>query len=136
MYPAPKSKSLYAGSWAFPPSGSSKSSAFILEKILSAPNNAILNDVNNLKDSLINDKFLIYCHNGLRPGEKLYEELLIDSESMATSHPLIYRANENHLEYSLLIKKLDLLKQNIEDNNLKDVLKILSILVPEWNAKF
>ena len=34
---------------------------------------------------------------GLRPGEKLYEELLIDSESKATSHPLIYRR---------LIKKL------------------------------
>ena len=73
---------------------------------------------------------------GLRPGEKLFEELLIDAEAIKTDHPLIYRANENHLEYSLLIKKLDLLKQNIEDNNLKDVLKILSILVPEWNAKF
>ena len=73
---------------------------------------------------------------GLRPGEKLFEELLIDAEAIKTDHPLIYRANENHLEYSLLIKKLDLLKQNIEDDNLKDVLKILSILVPEWNAKF
>ena len=29
---------------------------------------------------------------GLRPGEKLYEELLIDAESEATAHPLIYRA--------------------------------------------
>ena len=33
----------------------------------------------------------IVC-TGLRPGEKLYEELLIDAESEATTHPLIYRA--------------------------------------------
>jgi len=31
---------------------------------------------------------------GLRPGEKLYEELLIDTESEATAHPLIYRAQK------------------------------------------
>jgi hypothetical protein len=31
---------------------------------------------------------------GLRPGEKLHEELLIDAESEATAHPLIYRARE------------------------------------------
>ena len=35
----------------------------------------------------------IIC-TGLRPGEKLYEELLIDAESEPTSHPLIYRATE------------------------------------------
>ncbi|MDP6193726.1 MAG: polysaccharide biosynthesis protein [Prochlorococcus sp.] len=33
----------------------------------------------------------IVC-TGLRPGEKLYEELLIDAESEATQHPLICRA--------------------------------------------
>lgn len=31
---------------------------------------------------------------GLRPGEKLYEELLIDAEAIATSHPRIFRAQE------------------------------------------
>ena len=73
---------------------------------------------------------------GLRPGEKLFEELLIDAEAIKTDHPLIYRANENHIEYEILIKKLKILEQNIIENNLKEVLKILSILVPEWNAKF
>ena len=73
---------------------------------------------------------------GLRPGEKLFEELLIDAEAIKTDHPLIYRANENHIEYEILIKKLEILEQNILENNLKEVLKILSILVPEWNAKF
>ena len=31
---------------------------------------------------------------GLRPGEKLYEELLIDDNSKVTSHPLIFKAEE------------------------------------------
>ena len=32
--------------------------------------------------------------SGLRPGEKLYEELLIENNSLPTKHPLIYRAKE------------------------------------------
>ena len=38
----------------------------------------------------------IVC-TGLRPGEKLYEELLIEAESEPTLHPLIYRAQERLL---------------------------------------
>lgn len=34
---------------------------------------------------------------GLRPGEKLYEELLIDDNTIATPHPKILRAAEGHL---------------------------------------
>ena len=40
-----------------------------------------------------NGEIEIVC-TGLRPGEKLYEELLIDAESQPTSHSLIYRAQE------------------------------------------
>ena len=32
---------------------------------------------------------------GLRPGEKLYEELLIDGQSIPTDHPRIYKADES-----------------------------------------
>lgn len=35
---------------------------------------------------------------GLRPGEKLYEELLIDAETLSTPHPKIMRARENSLD--------------------------------------
>ena len=31
---------------------------------------------------------------GLRPGEKLYEELLVDGESQKTKHPLIFTSKE------------------------------------------
>ncbi|MCR8538765.1 MAG: polysaccharide biosynthesis protein [Prochlorococcus marinus CUG1439] len=72
---------------------------------------------------------------GLRPGEKLFEELLINAEAIGTDHPLIFRANENYIEYEELIIKLKLLEKAINLNNLKEVLKNLSILVPEWKAK-
>ena len=72
---------------------------------------------------------------GLRPGEKLFEELLINAEAIGTDHPLIFRANENYIEYEELIKKLKLLEKAILQNNLKEVLKNLSVLVPEWKAK-
>ncbi len=73
---------------------------------------------------------------GLRPGEKLFEELLINAEAIQTEHPLIYRANENYIEYDELIVKLKLLEKAINQNNLKEVLKNLSILVPEWKANY
>ena len=48
---------------------------------------------------------------GLRPGEKLYEELLIDAETLNTPHPKIMRAKENSLSSAaikLLIKDINL----------------------------
>ncbi len=49
------------------------------------------------------------AYSGLRPGEKLYEELLIGSNVSGTSHPRIMRAMENHLplpEYEELMLSL------------------------------
>ena len=77
-----------------------------------------------------------YENVGLRPGEKLFEELLINAEAVDTEHPLIFRANENYIKYDELIKKLSLLENAINQNNLKEALKNLSILVPEWKANY
>ena len=48
------------------------------------------------KDNVSGDIEII--ESGLRPGEKLYEELLIDAQSQNTDHPLIYKANEGLIE--------------------------------------
>jgi hypothetical protein len=48
----------------------------------------------SLRDAAHPDGDIEIVCTGLRPGEKLYEELLIDAESEATAHPLIYRARE------------------------------------------
>jgi len=48
--------------------------------------------------------------SGLRPGEKLYEELLIGDNVVATPHPMIMSANEDYLSWeSLKIKLAELL---------------------------
>ena len=44
---------------------------------------------------------------GLRPGEKLYEELLIDADAEPTRHPRIARANERSLPWNELFAVLD-----------------------------
>ncbi len=71
---------------------------------------------------------------GLRPGEKLYEELLIDSKAKPTSNKLIFRAKERFIESEKLWPKIDLLKDYILNQNEKDSLKIIHELVPEWNC--
>ena len=73
----------------------------------------------------------IVC-TGLRPGEKLYEELLIEAESQPTAHPLIYRAQERFLPPNELWPKLDALEAAIETQDAEVALGLMAQLVPEW----
>jgi FlaA1/EpsC-like NDP-sugar epimerase len=69
---------------------------------------------------------------GLRPGEKLYEELLIGENVEGTSHPLIMRAYEHELPWNLLqerLAELDVVSQNFE---YEKVLTLLASLVREY----
>ncbi len=62
---------------------------------------------------------------GLRPGEKLYEELLIGDNVEASDHARILRANEQSLAWSdmqLLLEKLDDTCQRFAIDELRDVL--------------
>ena len=69
---------------------------------------------------------------GLRPGEKLYEELLIDSTSMPTNHPLIYKAVEKKINGEFLEITLDEMINFLRDKELVKSLKLAKKLVPEW----
>ena len=69
---------------------------------------------------------------GLRPGEKLYEELLIEASSEATAHPLIYRAREASIAPEVLWSQLDALEASIARQDLTAALALLAQLVPEW----
>lgn len=73
----------------------------------------------------------IIC-TGLRPGEKLYEELLIDAESQPTSHPLIFRAQEQFLSPEVLWPRLSAMEDSMSKQDVESTLAILSELVPEW----
>ncbi|MBM5826832.1 MAG: polysaccharide biosynthesis protein [Cyanobacteria bacterium M_surface_7_m2_040] len=69
---------------------------------------------------------------GLRPGEKLYEELLIEADSQPTTHPLIYRAREAALPPEALWPQLDALEAALSTRDEPAALELLAQLVPEW----
>lgn len=62
---------------------------------------------------------------GLRPGEKLYEELLIGDNVVATQHPMIMSANEDHLSWDALKIKLAELLAAIEQDDYTRVRQLL-----------
>ena len=62
---------------------------------------------------------------GLRPGEKLYEELLIGGDVTKTRHPMIMSANEALTEWSELqpaLKKLELACANSDAAHIHEIL--------------
>lgn len=69
---------------------------------------------------------------GLRPGEKLYEELLIDSASQPSDHPLIMKANEAFVPWEELEPALLRITQLIEANDEAALIAELRRLVPEF----
>lgn len=54
---------------------------------------------------------------GLRPGEKLHEELLIGSDMLTTPHAKILRAQENHLSEIEMANALNALRQAVTTRN-------------------
>ncbi|MCA2692039.1 MULTISPECIES: nucleoside-diphosphate sugar epimerase/dehydratase [unclassified Microcystis] len=72
---------------------------------------------------------------GLRPGEKLYEELLIDTDkARPTAHPKIFCANEHFLAWDKLRIKLEQLLHYIQLNDRQGLVKSLQDLVPEYRT--
>ena len=69
---------------------------------------------------------------GLRPGEKLYEELLIGNNPTPTVHPRIMKAHENFIELSVLELKLQMLETVLTANNVQRIRQILLELVPDY----
>jgi FlaA1/EpsC-like NDP-sugar epimerase len=70
---------------------------------------------------------------GLRPGEKLYEELLIGDNVEGTSHPLIMRAYEHELPWSELRGRLESLDEACRTFDYEQVLALLALLVQEYS---
>jgi len=70
---------------------------------------------------------------GLRPGEKLYEELLINSETLTkTSDELIFIEEDKPLTQKELKEKLNKLNEAISQNNNDKAKKVLKEVVPTF----
>jgi FlaA1/EpsC-like NDP-sugar epimerase len=70
---------------------------------------------------------------GLRPGEKLFEELLIGDNSQPSEHPRIMRAHESFLPLQELAPMLDTLLQAARAGDETAILAHLKALVPEFD---
>ncbi|WP_038150376.1 polysaccharide biosynthesis protein [Thiomicrorhabdus chilensis] len=68
-------------------------------------------------------------YTGLRPGEKLYEELLIGENVDGTDHPRIMKAHEEYLAYESLMEEFIQLEASLNDYDYDAVLQQLARIV-------
>jgi len=88
-----------------------------------------------VKDEEYPDGDIEIKYTGLRPGEKLYEELLIGDNVSSTDNPLIMRAQEDMLDWSELTPILDDMREAIDDCNQEKLRALLIKLVPEFKPQ-
>lgn len=69
---------------------------------------------------------------GLRPGEKLYEELLIGDNPEPTDHPLVMKANEQFISWEILDKELGQILDSITSDDVSGIKRSLKRLVPGY----
>ncbi|MHB8130250.1 MAG: polysaccharide biosynthesis protein [Mobilitalea sp.] len=70
---------------------------------------------------------------GLRPGEKLYEELLTNSEELiATANHKIYIECQMNISQDDFNEKMDLLRSSIETKSLLCIKRTLKLVVPTY----
>ena len=88
-----------------------------------------------LKDQADEDGDIEIEITGLRPGEKLYEELLIGDNPQATVHPRIMTANESCLPWSEFEIKLNALQIALDQNNVSEIRSLLLELVSGYQPE-
>ena len=69
---------------------------------------------------------------GLRPGEKLYEELLLSKNPMKTMHPKIFKSEEPFIKFSEINKEIDSLKKIMLKNDLENIRDKLKKIVIDY----
>jgi len=72
---------------------------------------------------------------GLRPGEKLYEELLVGDNTSETDNPLILRAKEAMLDWVILKPILDQLHEATKKSDQEKVRELLIEIVPDFKPQ-
>jgi FlaA1/EpsC-like NDP-sugar epimerase len=86
-----------------------------------------------VKDEKNHDGDIEIQVSGLRPGEKLYEELLIGTNPEPTSHSRIMKAHEDFVPWDALENSLHELLIAAAKNDVHAISSLISKLVPEYN---
>lgn len=79
------------------------------------------------------DDFVEIIYIGLRPGEKLREELIIGQQVTGTQHAKIMKAKEDHLDFATIDAICKKLKEACEGADYLNVKQILEQAVPEYS---
>ena len=74
-------------------------------------------------------------YTGLRPGEKLYEELLIGGNTSPTEHPRIQQLDEPFEQNHVLVSGLSQLEKSMIERNLPEITDILTSLVEGYQKE-
>ena len=70
---------------------------------------------------------------GLRPGEKMYEELLISGNEEKTDNPRIFKSNEKSLDKDMLEEIIQICSNHIENDNFNELAHIMTEHVEGFN---
>jgi len=74
-------------------------------------------------------------HTGLRPGEKLYEELLVEKDVAKTENSLIMRAKETFIDWNELLPILNKLEDAANNSDSLTIRELLQKIVLEFKSK-
>ena len=88
----------------------------------------------NIKDDKNHDGDIEVKIIGLRPGEKLYEELLIGNNPQKTHHERIQKAQDPFIPFDKLELDLDNLSTLLNNNNVTEVKTTLERLLPGYKS--
>jgi len=72
---------------------------------------------------------------GLRPGEKLYEELLIGNDVVQSEHPRIMQAKESKLTFEQVLNCIEIVKSAREQQDEKVVKELLLKYVDGYTSE-
>ncbi|KTD06223.1 polysaccharide biosynthesis protein [Legionella gratiana] len=80
-------------------------------------------------------KDIMIEYTGLRPGEKLFEELFHESEQLdSTEHEKLFKAKFRELNWDELMQTMNLLNNACKENQEDELLILLKSLVPELHT--
>lgn len=86
----------------------------------------------SVRDRDCPDGDIVIRFTGLRPGEKLYEELLISGDADATAHPKILCAHEKSLPWSRVQEVLDTLMAAADEGDCDAIRRVLLEVVQDY----